>query len=498
MQTKSCLCQHIAFACVTGLAVLLGGCAGPKPAADTQAANSTIPNTPASDVKATATAPASATPLPAEPSATPTPEVLHPDGPYLLFEGQDGVWLANPDGSALTRISGEGIGRGEAHGALSPDGTTLAYITTNPEGLALKLLSLPDGNLRTVAQILQLTEDEKFDYSPGSKGFVYMAIDRYTNLAWRPQGGDQLAFIGAMDGPSADLYLYDLDSELITRLSSGASQAIAPSWSPDGSYLLHFGVNWLPPFGGAIVGYNRFDGTWAVRVSDGTITSMPRPYDTHFHFLGWMDETHYIVNRATERCSRDGLYVIDVTTGRMAPLLEGCLGSGAALSPGKAILYTPLTGCTGCPEESGIFLLPMGSQQAQQISEQEAYQFSWMEGEGLFYAYPVGLFSEEGARAILPPVPGSSFNPAISRSGYAAWEVIENQLGRVMAAAPGEAYRVILEDLSIGVLIWDPFAGDTLFVASVDGTFYRAKAPEFVPEQIGNFGGWVSQAIWLP
>src|SRR4030042_1675504 len=81
----------------------------------------------------------------------------------------------------------------------------------------------------------------------------------------------------AMSGPTADLYLYNTQTKEITQLTDGPSQAVLPVWSPDGQYVLHYGVRWVPPFGGAIGPANQLDGTWAVRLSDGQVITLPTP-----------------------------------------------------------------------------------------------------------------------------------------------------------------------------------------------------------------------------
>jgi Tol biopolymer transport system component len=49
-------------------------------------------------------------------------------------------------------------------------------------------------------------------------------------MQWLPDG-QTLAFIGAQGkSTSADLYIYSAATKKVTQLSSGASQAISPSW----------------------------------------------------------------------------------------------------------------------------------------------------------------------------------------------------------------------------------------------------------------------------
>ena len=136
------------------------------------------------------------------------------------------------------------------------------------------------GDHRTISHLLEYHSDELATNPTGRKAFAYYAIAQYDSIAWQPGEGRFLAFIGSMNGPTADLYVYDTQTEEITQLTDGNSQAINPTWSPDGEYILHFGVSWIPPFGGAIVGYNRLDGVWSVRMVDEKVIKLPKPEGT--------------------------------------------------------------------------------------------------------------------------------------------------------------------------------------------------------------------------
>jgi len=406
------------------------------------------------------------------------------------------VWLANPDGSALTRLSDEGLGGADAHAALAPDGRTLAYVSWDEPGPVLKLLSLPDGEITTVEQLLAITYDEQVDYSFGSKAFIYMALERYANLAWSPDGRT-LAFTGALDGTSADLYTYDTTTGEIRQLTSGASQAIAPSWSPDGAYILHFGVNWVPPFGGAIVGYNHMDGTWAVRVADGKIVSLPK-LDSHYDLIGWADAAHYLTFDNPQECAAQSIRSVDVSSGQSSTLYRGCLGYQVQQSPGGSLMFAGMGSCPGCQPGPGVYLLPAGGDEPRQVAAETAYEFSWLPEDEAFYAYPVGLFRADGGQISRQPIQDHSRLPAVSRAGYVAWVVTENRQGRVELSDDGLTYRTILDPAAVTAMIWDPLAGEALLIATADGGLYRAAAPDFDPLKIGTFNGAVGQAIWVP
>ena len=60
-------------------------------------------------------------------------------------------------------------------------------------------------------------------------------------MAWSPDGS-QLAFIGAVNGPTSDLYVYDLAEDQVRQLTDGLAHAANPIWSPDGKHIFHQGI----------------------------------------------------------------------------------------------------------------------------------------------------------------------------------------------------------------------------------------------------------------
>jgi len=106
------------------------------------------------------------------------------------------------------------------------------------------IVKIPSGEMETITQLISIPSEGYFEgLDPIS--FATYAIRDYDSVAWQPGDGRLLAFIGAINGPTADLYLYDTQTQEITQLTDGPSQAILPNWSPDGQYILHYGVSWV-------------------------------------------------------------------------------------------------------------------------------------------------------------------------------------------------------------------------------------------------------------
>jgi hypothetical protein len=218
----------------------------------------TVPTSAPPTATATKASPtATPTPQPTQvPINTPTPKVaalsaLSTNGPWLVYNTDHGVFAANADGTGRLLLTDTVPLRNDLPEGTSSSGGWLALRTgDNPmEGtparsqtLMLSLLHLPDGQFKTITplfspEIDKAIQDAQGDRTDAVEAGIAIAFNRDT-MSWSPDGR-YLAFIAAIDGPSSDLYSYDIQTGQINRLTDGPNQAATLSWSTDSKWIVH-------------------------------------------------------------------------------------------------------------------------------------------------------------------------------------------------------------------------------------------------------------------
>lgn len=166
-------------------------------------------------VEATGTANAA---KPVEPTTTlelkPTPiGPLSEDGPWLVYLKDGELVAVNSDGTGRTILDLPTVSEEMAdilvlEDSISPRGDIFA-VRLEREGQVgwdLWLISLPDGYARIITSLLSSEEEEKV--VRGASEEVKEAVLERHAMQWSPDGRS-LAFVAALDGPSADIYIYN-------------------------------------------------------------------------------------------------------------------------------------------------------------------------------------------------------------------------------------------------------------------------------------------------
>lgn len=241
-----------------------------------------------------------------------TPSALS-SPPYLMYikknNGKEQIVLIDQNGSGKKTIAlpDDGFNAGNP----SPTGEWIVFytgsggeqtLTTGPKyDLALNLMHLPDGTTHKVIDLLSN------DFPDNLEKFAEMAKNNDPDLEsmntttivdtarqtfiyslyasrWSPSG-EVLAFSGEMDGPSTDLYLYNLKTSRINRLSSGSQNIDFIDWFPGGDQIL-YSSSYLPCEGDC--------STYYVTNLDGSVSKKIKDFDSFSgatSFSNWSDAT---------------------------------------------------------------------------------------------------------------------------------------------------------------------------------------------------------------
>lgn len=157
---------------------------------------------------------------------------LSPDGKYIAFLSEKDLfsvdlYMADAEtGEIIRKLSSansdphvDALRYIDSSGTWSPDGSQFAYIVVADGDNQIVIVDAENG---LVQRRIAFADDP-------------MGIGAVANPAWSPDGRT-IAFSGSVGGIS-DLFLFDLETDGITRLTDDKYADLQPTWSPDGRKL---------------------------------------------------------------------------------------------------------------------------------------------------------------------------------------------------------------------------------------------------------------------
>ncbi len=449
-----------------------------------------------------------------QPTSLPTnmPTRVVADGGWLLFSSStdgvtiDSLWLASADGSQVRPlVTGQAIvvpWDWNLSQAVSPDGRYLAFITTSDyatlHGLTLQLVSLPDGAATIVTRLTSdQTEPRSEQPMDDPNVEIVRALTEVNSLAWSPDG-QQLAFMGAMSGPSSDLYVYSLSDGSIRQLTNGPSQGIRPLWSPDGQWIIHAGVSSL----GSGAGYSM-EGVWAAAADGSEVKTLYTPTGGDEQWVGWMTSQALLVYTWRPSCGPMELRQIDIVTGEVTSLWDQCFTD---------VAYDPASGATllvvdeyiaewNEDQSAGVFRMNVGELGAVSLWDGPAYDVWWDANASLFFARisegallaitPAGevrrLSGPRDARVVVAPDGQTAAWVGFGWNEAAPW-------GLWVGPLDGEPQQ--FSDQPFNFAAWS-LDGSHLLVLD-ESALYVATPPDYAPRQVATgFTPRNWQPLWI-
>jgi Tol biopolymer transport system component len=154
------------------------------------------------------------------------------DGQWIVFtserDGQSEIYRAKPDGTGLQRLTDHPSFDDQA--ALSPDGRTLAFVSTRADGTAnIWLMDLAS------KKTANLTADRSGNFRPSwspDGGWIAFTSDRDSQPGAFPGMWEHLQSLG--------VYVIKTDGTDLRRLTRKDGVAGSPSWSADGRKVLFY------------------------------------------------------------------------------------------------------------------------------------------------------------------------------------------------------------------------------------------------------------------
>jgi len=280
------------------------------------------------------------------PTPTPTPTVVALGEGEIAFvsdrDGNNEIYVMNPDGSGLTRLTNHPARDGSPD--WSPDGQRIAFASNrdgpDPQncgrigqpscGWETYVMNADGSGLTRLTNLGALVLGDltwspdgsriAFSFSPGGLINIYvMNVDgsgqtQLTNdlhgaslaPAWSP--GRQIAFYSLRDDGNQEIYVMHADGSSQIRLTCDSASDITPTWSPTGDRIAF--VSGSQPRVDADWGIYvmNADGSGRTRLTDGGLGSVPTwsPDGTRIAF------------------GRDGnIYVMNVDGSDLGYLTEG-------------------------------------------------------------------------------------------------------------------------------------------------------------------------------
>jgi hypothetical protein len=269
-------------------------------------------------------------------------------GPFIVvdYENYDRASLTFLDlkGSAQWVVElpqwEENYSRAWEGNVISPDWKWYAYVTGTVSGgkaypaggVVLHLMNLLTGEVRDIADLIpedywarQTRMVEQSDLEGckhNSADCLSIAVTSLNasaySMAWSPDG-KYLAFGAMLDGDSADVYLYDIDTGKIQSLEEGPWNAHSIHWSPDGQWILFKDLDIPASDPNAAMGKDWPYSLWAIRRNGTGLRNLR----DNLQFYFWFSDYEYVAWFFYPQRTYSDPIVVNIQTGNIYNLFEG-------------------------------------------------------------------------------------------------------------------------------------------------------------------------------
>jgi len=239
-------------------------------------------------------------------------------GPWLMFPSYEGFWLVSKEGDRV-RLMQTSINDYLERWEMAPQGGLVARVWHDYNDRSLKFLEVISIQSYEHPLILNLLDydGEGLNFASERDEEEFM-VDRYYavgELSWSSDGS-KMAFVSSHQGPSPDVYVYDVLSREVTRLTDGPSHSVNLHWSPDDHYIFHAGVEkmWKEYSGSGYTGWTFY----AAKADDSGVTAVfsSDVYQGHVYSIGWFSDHEVLMESGYWFCGSFDLKLVDINNGK--------------------------------------------------------------------------------------------------------------------------------------------------------------------------------------
>lgn len=417
---------------------------------------------------------------------------LDSEGPWLIYRKRDNeVYILNQNGSGRTQFPYD------LHGMQGPyDASSslplIAAITLDSEmgySPILYIVSLP--GFEVIQQISLLS---------CPTNIPNCVIDKQADIKFQPKwspDGRYLAFVGAIEGPSTDVYAYDSELDLVKQLTDGPNQVGEFFWSPDSNWIIHEEVS---DFHGWQV-----ESIWAASPTTNEVRWLFSPESRNSQrLLGWISDDRLITYEHS-MYGEGNLVLVSIQDGIGPSLFPGIFYEDLAFDPESGtIAFFPMVGAPNTDiDESGIYTISIYDTTPKRIEIDDNHILGWFGDIGYFLSTatcsetPGGHlgFQPDGSIKCVRKVNSSS-------SPNNEWEIIFDD-GIYITNSLSEA-KLIIAGKTYADVVWRKDSKGVFIIP--DGNIYYVDVTKLETEFINDdlcstfnsiYGRSFAQIMWI-
>jgi len=296
-------------------------------------------------------------------------------GPWLMFYTNEGFWLISKEG-AIVRLMQISTKYYLERWEVAPHGGLVAMIQGDGSEKYLEVISIQEYEHPLILNLVDY-EGEGLNFASERDGEDFK-VDRYFAVgqpSWSSDGS-KFAFVSSHLGPSPDVYIYDVLSREVTRLTDGPNHSVYLHWSPDDQYIFHARVEkmWMDYSGSGYSGWTFY----AAKADNSGVTTIFRSEidQGNEYSIGWFSDHEVLMESSYWYCGKFDFRVVNINQGERFSIWSNQYNQSAFNPVGKVALiwvspeavYIEECGTVG---ESGLFLVSIPDGHREKVTDFE-------------------------------------------------------------------------------------------------------------------------------